>query len=112
MSRDLTDHVREKDEAEGPLHKPVTDEEAKEMLIYHETPLPVYLGLGTKEWIWPGREDTKRLLADRTVAMEMIEGLIHGCTCCWWDDCDCGCWDDCITHNGKARALVAAVKGE
>ncbi|KKN08329.1 hypothetical protein LCGC14_1057920 [marine sediment metagenome] len=84
MSRDLTDHVRERDEAEGE-HKLVTDAAAKRW--------KGYAAIG---------DDMLRLLADREAMLEMIEELseIH------------------TDHDGdfatilKARALIAAVKGE
>lgn len=104
----MTHHVREKDEAEGqPMTKPVTDAFVAERL----QPLVDEIGWGS----WRVKQ-IGRLLHDRDVAMEVIEEVskqdcldpkkdtepVHGG---FYVDCF-----DCSTC--KARALIAAVKGE
>ena len=89
-------------------NKPITDAEAEEMRRYHEVVLPAYLGEGIKQWIRPGREDTKRLLADREVAMEYVQE-VASFVCYNLQDAPAG---KCGCLPCKARALIAAVKGE
>jgi len=117
MSRDLTDHVRERDEAEGE-HKPITDAEAKEIL--------------GKVDAFRAKSDILRLLYDRDVAMEIIDELLLNYKADTLDyqqpfcvHCDSQWDDEFLTHKyrtdehhtgdciiTKARALLAAVRGE
>ena len=158
MTKDLTDHVRERDESEGPPMKPITDTEAEAFLglfdsidpepweawqeggkglgglAYVITPRgELCVGcdkdgdadMGMAAWIVIARSLAPRLLADRTVMLEILEGLylslLHGPppekahegSCHPDAGCD-GLCADAYSHDmllEKARALLAAVKG-
>ncbi len=96
-------------------HKPTTDAQAKKMFAIARK--REYDGKVTKHMSLEACAGTVlRLLADRTVAMEIIGGLIKACS-------NCGgvgkipCIDGSIERGepcyvcGYARALIAAVKG-
>ena len=110
MSRDLTDHVRERDEAEGE-HKPVTNNEAEnarhsiiqQMQEYEGSQrVPCdYIDFSMLGW-------QLRLLRDRAVAMEII-GAFAMLACRANDPVACDGLDHCMPC--QARALIAAVKG-
>ena len=102
MTKDLTDHVRERDEAEGE-HKPVTDAEAKEIERRASNTTPY--------WV---EYEIRRLLADRDVAMEIIDELAKhtGCYYSWSTEHETCAGEDKMCVSCKARAFIAAVKGE
>ncbi|KKM06607.1 hypothetical protein LCGC14_1742310 [marine sediment metagenome] len=121
MTKDLTDHVREKDEAEGPsmTHKPITDREAKELQEFCDkvergkvgqggSPLYDIAYVASQHLRGKATTIIPRLLEDRAVAMGMIECYERDCKVCYViheTTFRCGNCD-------KARALLAAVRGE
>ena len=108
MSRDLTDHVRERDESEGPPMKPITDAQAKKMFAIARK--REYDGKVTEHMPLEACAGTVlRLLADRTVAMEIIKEARHLLLSVKSDNPDIQRRINKIFK--KAHALIAAAKG-
>ncbi|KKN74097.1 hypothetical protein LCGC14_0394370 [marine sediment metagenome] len=103
MTRDLTDHVRERDEAAGE-HRPVTDKEAASI----EAVLDEFVDIGVGNMEIPGcsNDTARRLLRDRDVAMEMIKEAADIAEMVEAD------YEEAYDFRVKARALIAAVKEE
>jgi len=126
MTRDLTDHVREKDEAEGPHHKLVTNAEAEKIAGLDRIRLEMVNDPKHKWMSDSERLSTKasvgvtlRLLADREAMLEIIEALKAPslmdpggkCLYCTSTREDTGFWrhlESCPTI--KARRIIEAVE--
>ena len=91
-------------------HKPVTDDEAEKMLAWLDQDVGDYITIMAFLSL-PSHNDHRRLLHDRAVAMEMIDVLSMSFRPDSRFAPEVKAFNDSRLYL-KARALLAAVKGE